>query len=49
MVRALTNAGVPSTLRFNPVGEIGRDLIKILSDTDRRALGGEGVLRIDNR
>ncbi|KAE9410597.1 hypothetical protein BT96DRAFT_984108 [Gymnopus androsaceus JB14] len=46
---ALTATGIPSMLRFNPVGEIGNDLIKIPVDNEVRALGGECTLRIDNR
>ncbi|KAJ3987261.1 subunit 17 of mediator complex-domain-containing protein [Lentinula detonsa] len=46
---ALTAAGIPSTLRFDPVGEIGTELIKIPVDTEARPLSGVCTLRIDNR
>ncbi|GAW07123.1 rna polymerase ii mediator complex component srb4 [Lentinula edodes] len=46
---ALIAAGIPSTLRFNAVGEIGSELIKIPVDEEARPLSGVCTLRIDNR
>ncbi|KIK68089.1 hypothetical protein GYMLUDRAFT_154807 [Collybiopsis luxurians FD-317 M1] len=46
---ALTATGIPATLRFNPVGEVGTELIKIPADNEVRTLGGVCTLRIDNR
>ncbi|KAJ4478166.1 subunit 17 of mediator complex-domain-containing protein [Lentinula aciculospora] len=46
---ALTATGIPSTLRFDPVGEIGNELIEIPIDNDARPLSGACTLRIDNR
>lgn len=48
-VRALSMVGIPSTLRFDPVGETGRLLIQSFSDDNTKAIGGEAVLRIENR
>lgn len=49
IVRALDSAGIPSGLRFDPVGETGEELIKFFDDTTNKVIGGEAVLRIDNR
>ncbi|KAJ3722876.1 subunit 17 of mediator complex-domain-containing protein [Lentinula raphanica] len=46
---ALNDAGIPSTLRFNPVGEIGSELVKIIDDNEAPPLSGVCTLRIDNR
>lgn len=49
MVGALTEAGVPSTLRFNPVGEIGKELVGFLTESQQRPIGGDAILRADDR
>ncbi|KAH7926755.1 hypothetical protein BV22DRAFT_1086233 [Leucogyrophana mollusca] len=50
MGRALLNAGIPCTLRFDPVGESGDQLInQFLAENNSRRLGGEAILRIDER
>lgn len=49
MVKALAQTGVSSVLRFNPVGETGRELVRFLTENDSKPIGGEAVLRIDNR
>jgi len=49
VVQALTAVGIPSTLRFDPVGEIGRELVNLFDEKDSKIIGGEAVLRIDNR
>ncbi|KAF9075740.1 subunit 17 of mediator complex-domain-containing protein [Rhodocollybia butyracea] len=46
---ALTATGIPSVLRFNPVGEVGSELINIPIDNEPRTLGGVCTLRIDHR
>jgi mediator of RNA polymerase II transcription subunit 17 len=48
-VEALAKAGVRSTLRFEPVGENGQQIVELLEEQTRRKLSGEAVLRIDNR
>lgn len=49
MVVALTIAGIPSTFRFEAVGETGRQLVRLFELNGSKAIGGEAVLRIDNR
>ncbi|KIJ70515.1 hypothetical protein HYDPIDRAFT_172315 [Hydnomerulius pinastri MD-312] len=50
MVSALHRAGVPCTLRFDPVGEAGQNLQRRLTADDAlRRVGGEALLRIDDR
>lgn len=49
MERALDVAGVPSSLRFNAVGESGKELVKLLDEVSVQKIGGEAVLRIDDR
>ncbi|THV08497.1 hypothetical protein K435DRAFT_13103 [Dendrothele bispora CBS 962.96] len=46
---SLSVAGIKSVLRFQPVGETGKELIKIPIDDSDRGIGGESILRIDNR
>lgn len=46
---ALSDAKVPAYLRFDFVGDIGRDLMRFLTDTSGNVLSGEAVLRIDHR
>ena len=50
MVSALAHAGVPSTLRFHPVGETGQSLQRRLTGENvLKRVGGEALLRIDER
>ncbi|KAG5638208.1 hypothetical protein H0H81_001305 [Sphagnurus paluster] len=49
MVTALSAAGICSSLRFDPVGETGRQLVQFFEKSVGKVVGGEGVLRIDNR
>ncbi|KAH7914170.1 subunit 17 of mediator complex-domain-containing protein [Hygrophoropsis aurantiaca] len=50
MVNALKDAGIPCTLRFDSIGESGEQLVGLIMAKDAsRKLGGEAVLRIDNR
>ncbi|KAG6902224.1 hypothetical protein C0995_002856 [Termitomyces sp. Mi166 len=48
MVAALSVAGIKSSLRFNPVGETGRQLVQLI-ENGGNVIGGEAVLRIDDR
>jgi mediator of RNA polymerase II transcription subunit 17, fungi type len=48
-VEALEKAGVRSTLRFEPIGDNGQQIVQLLEEHTRRKLSGEAVLRIDNR
>ena len=47
--RALSMVGILSTLRFHPVGETGRQLIRSFGENNAKVIGGEAVLRIENR
>ena len=47
--QVLTDARVPSRLRFDPVGDSGRELQKFLIEDSGGKISGEAVLRIDNR
>ena len=49
MVAALDDAGVPTVLRFNPVGEVGDDLVQLLEQSKDSKIGGEAVLQIDSK
>jgi mediator of RNA polymerase II transcription subunit 17, fungi type len=49
MVRALGVAGVPCGLRFNSVGENGKELVKLLNEDSSQKIGGEAILRVDDR
>ncbi|KAJ6539396.1 subunit 17 of mediator complex-domain-containing protein [Mycena capillaripes] len=49
MSGALTAVGISSALRFEPVGGTGQGIVDLLDANDDKALGGEAVLRIDNR
>ncbi|KAL0949506.1 hypothetical protein HGRIS_009558 [Hohenbuehelia grisea] len=46
---ALSAVSVPTTLRFNPVGAVAVDLLRILSEDAGANVGGETILRIDNQ
>ena len=48
-VSALHKVGVPAKLRFDSVGESGSDVTKLLMEDIRGKIGGEAVLRIDDR
>ncbi|RDB22683.1 Mediator of RNA polymerase II transcription subunit 17 [Hypsizygus marmoreus] len=49
MAKALSAAGISSTLRFDFVGETGRQLVRLFENKSSKVIGGEAVLRIDNR
>ncbi|KAG5649016.1 hypothetical protein DXG03_000365 [Asterophora parasitica] len=49
MVAALSAAGIPSSIRFDPVGETGLQLVQFFDSSAGKSIGGEAVLRIDNR
>jgi mediator of RNA polymerase II transcription subunit 17 len=49
MLGGLTAVGIPSTLRFEPIGGTGHGLVDLIDKNDNKAIGGEAVLRIDNR
>jgi mediator of RNA polymerase II transcription subunit 17 len=48
-VNALNDACIPSTLSFTAVGESGERLVALLTGEGDRSVGGEAVIRIDNR
>jgi mediator of RNA polymerase II transcription subunit 17 len=48
-VGALSVAGIQSALRFDPVGETGHQLIQSFGENNATVIGGEVVLRIENR
>ncbi|KAG7449152.1 uncharacterized protein BT62DRAFT_964081 [Guyanagaster necrorhizus] len=49
IVTALTLAGIASTLRFQPVGEVGHKLVNLLDNHHAKTVGGQCILRIDRR
>ncbi|KAL4241971.1 Mediator of RNA polymerase II transcription subunit 17 [Abortiporus biennis] len=49
VVRGLRQAGVSTTLRLNKVGDSGDQLVSLLRNNLTLTVGGECVLRIDNR
>jgi mediator of RNA polymerase II transcription subunit 17, fungi type len=49
MGQALSQAGVSSKVRFNAVGETGTQLVDFLRGEDHSRIGGDAVLRVDNR
>lgn len=50
MVSALLKAGIPSSLRFDAVGESGHQLVEhLVANETARKIGGEALLRIDVR
>ncbi|KIK48933.1 hypothetical protein CY34DRAFT_518618 [Suillus luteus UH-Slu-Lm8-n1] len=50
MVSALLKAGIPSSLRFDAVGESGHQLVEhFAANETARRIGGEALLRIDVR
>lgn len=48
-VNALNDACIPSTLSFTAVGESGEQLVSLISGDGDKSVGGEAVIRIDNR
>ncbi|KAF8639838.1 hypothetical protein AX17_001093 [Amanita inopinata Kibby_2008] len=49
MIQALANVDILSTLRFDPVGETGQDLLDSIDENSTKLVSGEAVIRIDNR
>ncbi|KAK0453773.1 subunit 17 of mediator complex-domain-containing protein [Armillaria borealis] len=49
IVTALTLAGIASTLWFQPVGEVGHELVNLLDSRHAKTVGGQCILRIDRR
>jgi len=49
MVRALDVTGLPCSLRITSVGENGRELVSLLNEDSTWTIGGEAILRIDDR
>ena len=48
-MRALDVAGIPCSIHFNSAGESGNELVRLLEDSTTQKVGGEAVLRIDER
>jgi mediator of RNA polymerase II transcription subunit 17 len=48
-VSALATVGIPSKMRFNAVGETGDQLVQMLLLNTSKSIGGQAVLKIDNR
>lgn len=48
-VGALRGAGIPSRMRFTSVGESGGELVGLLNGSSDGKIGGEAILRIDDR
>jgi mediator of RNA polymerase II transcription subunit 17 len=48
-VDGLNFAGIPSTLSFVAIAESGQQLVSLLSANGNQRVGGEAVIRIDNR
>lgn len=46
---ALKSVGISSTIYFDPVGELGKQLIHGLIDEETTVLAGEAIIRIDER
>ncbi|KAF9821151.1 hypothetical protein IEO21_00759 [Rhodonia placenta] len=49
VVDALGQAGVPTQLRFEAVGGSGEEFIQQLRESKPKPIGGEALIRIDNR
>lgn len=49
VVDALRKVGVPTLFQFDPVGENGEALVRALSEQGSCHVGGQALLRIDNR
>lgn len=48
-VKALSEVGIKTVLRFNPAGESSHQIIKLLTENSKRRLGGDASLYIDER
>jgi hypothetical protein len=49
VTQALAVVSIISSLRFNPVGETGQDLLDLINKGESRLMSGEALIRIDNR
>ena len=49
MEQALQRIGVPSQVRFDAIGETGKQLVDHLRGDDWSRIGGDAILRVDNR
>lgn len=49
MDQLLKQAGISSKVRFSSVGEAGTQLIDLLRGEERLRIGGDAILRINNR
>ena len=49
LTKSLCSAGISTVLRFDVVGEVGKDLIKFLEEESPTQLSGEATLRINDR
>ncbi|KAJ7068332.1 subunit 17 of mediator complex-domain-containing protein [Mycena amicta] len=47
--QGLDDVGIEAALRFIPVGGTGRGLMALLDDAEENSVGGQALLRIDNR
>lgn len=48
-VKSLSEVGIKAVLRFNPAGESSNQIIKLLTESSNRRLGGDASLYIDER
>ena len=48
-VKVLSEVGIKTILRFNPAGESSHQIIKLLTESTDRRLGGDASLYIDER
>lgn len=48
-IKALSEVGIKTVLRFNPAGESSHQIIKLLTENSDRRLGGDANLYIDER
>ena len=49
IVQALQNAGVTTRFHFDAVSENGDELVRLVSEDGSGHVGGEAIIRIDNR
>lgn len=49
VVSGLRKAGITTSFHFDPVGENGEDLVRSLSERGSCQVGGQALIRIDNR
>lgn len=47
--QAMSRAGVPSKVQFIAIGETGTQLVGYLQGEDRSRIGGDAILRVNNR